>query len=481
MPKREFDFRPRSTPFPHQLDAVTFIHSRPAVAIFDEQGLGKTKIVLDALLAEIRDGLLDGALIVCRKSLLFTWKSEIEKHTRLPCVILTGAARTLGARYLVFSHFYLTSYTIVPSEFQRLKRLLELRRFAIVLDESHAIKNPMGKTTQFVTQLSPLAIKRIILTGTPIANYPEDLWSQFFFLDGGTTLGDDFRYFTLKYELGSGPGRREVPLESLNEISDQIRGVSLRRTKKQVLELPEKTFHVSATKLTGRQAEMYRQVKTELRLELLSNRGGYVMSLDNVFERLLRLVQVASNPALVDPAYGELPAKFVRLDEVLQEIAKRHEKAVVWSQFVQNVQVLARRYRDHGSTQIHGGIRVEKRFDAVARFQEDPECRLLFAVPGAAREGLTLTAANHAIYVDRNFNLVDYLQSQDRIHRIGQQKPCRILKIVAEETVDVFVEEVLLRKAAIAGTVQDGVEAAKDVRILREGDLEDVLGKVSDR
>jgi len=100
--------------------------------------------------------------------------------------------------------------------------------------------------------------------------------------------------------------------------------------------------------------------------------------------------------------------------------------------------------------------------------------KLIFAVPAAAREGITLTAANHAVYLDRNFNLVDYIQSQDRIHRIGQDRPCTITKLVAENTVDEFVDEVLRRKLEIAETVEAGVKPNRPAGI-RADDIERFL------
>jgi SNF2 family DNA or RNA helicase len=463
------DFNPKTDALPHQIEAVEFVAGKPSVAIFDEQGLGKTKIVLDILLRGFATGEVDRALVVCKNSLLRTWQAEIEKHTHLRGVILSGDRTTTSRGLMVFSRFYLVAYSIVHRELSRLRQLMALGKCAIILDESHTIKNPKSRVTADVLSLRGLATKRLILTGTPVANYPEDLWTQFYFLDDGRALGTEFDAFRLFYDLGQGADRRAVSSENLQAISAAIRPLSIRRTKAGTLELPEKTFESREVPLHGAQAAMYSRVQSELRLQLVHD-GKLVgtITVENALERLLRLVQICSNPALIDPGFDQPPAKFVILDQMLQEIMGSGEKAVVWSQFVQNVEQLGRRYREFGAAVIHGGVTLEDRHRVVTRFQAEPSRRLIFAVPGAAREGLTLTAANHAIYIDRSFNLVDYLQSQDRIHRIGQDKPCVITKLVARETIDGFVDEVLTRKAEIAEAIGGGVGRQKGEAVTGE-------------
>ncbi|MFZ0699712.1 MAG: DEAD/DEAH box helicase [Thermoplasmata archaeon] len=453
------DFSPATALFPHQLEAVEFIADKHAVAIFDEQGLGKTKIVLESILRGMHSGNLDGALIVCRAGLVPTWRDEVSKHTHLTAVEISGSAGTAGSGFATYSPFYLTAYSLLHRELARLRQLLQVRKLALVLDEAHTIKNPQARATLDAFSLSELARKRIIVTGTPVANYPEDLWAQFYFLDHGKTLGTDFEAFRLFYDLGTGARRRDVSLSSLQTLKERIRPLSIRRTKEETLELPEKSYATVVVIMKGSQAEMYRVVRDELRLELLDHgKLAQTVSVENAFVRLLRLVQVSSNPALIDPGYDGVPAKFAALDSMIQQIVANGEKAIVWSQFVENVRLLRRKYSNFGSAEIHGGIPIEARHDVVRRFQSDPKKSLIFAVPAAAREGVTLTAANNAIYLDRGFNMVDYIQSQDRIHRIGQERRCVVTKIVARDSVDEFVEAVLARKADIAGEIQSGIE-----------------------
>lgn len=476
MARAALDLASRTLPFPHQVEATEFILRKGNVAIFDEQGLGKTKIVLDAILAELANGRVDGALIVCKAGLISTWQAEIQKHTNTSAAVLAGNSRRAGRSYMVHSPFQIVAYSLVGRELPNLRSLLRIRRTVVVLDESHTIKNPKAKVTLDALALGELASQRLILTGTPVANYPEDLWAQFLFLDRGETLGKDYEAFRQVYHLGSGTDRREVGLPQLNSIAEAIRPSSIRRTKDGVLDLPEKRYRTISVRLVGAQAKAYRGIQEELRLEIdRERRDGVKVEIDNILERLLRLVQVASNPGLIYPRWQVDPAKFKLLDEELDAVDGRSEKAILWTQFVQNVEALRIRYKARGAVAIHGGVSIDRRAELVERFQKSRDCRILVAVPAAAREGLTLTAANNAYYVDRSFNLVDYLQSQDRIHRIGQERTSTISKLVAAGTVDEFVETILSRKAEIATSIQNGISRRPVSPIFSNKELERVL------
>ena len=148
--KMSFDFTSKMPPLPHQIEAIKFVKDNNVVALFDEQGLGKTKIVIDALCQNLRDKIIDAVLVVCEKSLLNTWKKEIAKHSYLQSIILTGNKSSRGRNFMYFSHFYLINYDSIIEELDRIKVFLGLKKFAIVLDESQNIKNPDSKTTKSI-------------------------------------------------------------------------------------------------------------------------------------------------------------------------------------------------------------------------------------------------------------------------------------------------------------------------------------------
>lgn len=432
---------------PHQSEGTQFLRDNEAAALFDEQGLGKSKQVIDALSAQMAERSIDAALIICPNGLKTNWGQEIEKFS-------TGSYAVFGsgrlARRLTFrslkSSFYVINYEAVDTELASLKALLRFKRIALVLDESHRIKTPEAKTTQAVLALRSLAARRYILSGTPVANKPEDLWSQMLFLDDGEALGNSAKQFQQTYGSASGGYR------NLEQLRSRVATKSLRRLKATAVSLPAKKFRRVSVTLTGRQAQMYSVMKTELSLWVRDMEGAQVEErADAILARLVRLAQLASNPSMLDAAYVETPAKFLQLDQELAgRMADPTQKVLIWTSFVENISALRQRYVHWKPVCIHGAIRNEERDAAVKAFKTDSDTRILIANPAAAREGLTLTEANLAIYVDRTFNLVDYLQSQDRIHRISQSRDCEIVLLIATDTVDELIDFTLEQKSRVA-------------------------------
>jgi SNF2 family DNA or RNA helicase len=438
--------------FPHQVEGSQFIASREAAALFDEQGLGKSKQLIDAVAAQVAAGELDGALIICPNTLKFMWAREIEQHSTLPYAMF-GAGKQ--ARRQAFGSlkavFYVINYEAVPGEFVSLRALLRFKRMALVLDESHRIKTPGAQVTRAVHRLRSAAAKRVILTGTPVANKPEDLWSQLFFLDDGASLGVSFDDFRRRYCTPSG-GYIQV-----DHLRERLTAIALRRLKDGTLELPAKQVIPISVTLEGRQAELYESMRQDLYLWVRDLSGQEIMAdAENILVRLLRLAQLASNPRLMDASYDETPAKVLALDQLLEEVMGRStiQKAIIWTSFVDNIPIVQARYAKYRPVTFFGEMEAEEREAALRAFSSDPEVRLFIGNPAAGREGLTLTTANVAIYLDRTFNLVDYLQSQDRIHRISQTQPCDLYVLVAENTVDEFIEFALAQKHRLARYVQ---------------------------
>jgi len=450
-----FDFSPRTDSFPHQPDAISYVENSTNSALFDEQGLGKTKVVIAALCNNMRNGIIDGVLIVCRKHLVKTWSDEIVRHSHLSSISLLGSRDSRGLEFMGFAHFYIVNYEAVISEHSRLAMFLGIRKMAVVLDEAHRIKNPRAASTKALLSLRELAAKRVIVTGTPLANKPEDLWAQFCFLDGGELLGRDFAKFRAYYSVDTRGELRPESRSRLAELRDAVVSHSMRRLKDDVLELPSKRIETHRVTLAGKQAALYYSMRDELFVAVTNMSGEQVIEhADMLLKRLLRLVQLASNPRLLDRSYDEVPAKFRDLDSIVSEVISRGEKLIIWTSFVANARELAARYSRHGVALLIGAVPVERRARLAAEFQNDTHCRIVVANPAAAREGLTLTAGNHAIYLDRSFNLVDYLQSQDRIHRISQTRDCTIVKLIGENTIDEYVDEILVRKSSIARFVE---------------------------
>lgn len=443
--------KPIPPPLPHQQDGTRFLRDRETAALFDEQGLGKSRQLIDAIAQERAAGTLEGALIVCPNTIKATWGEEIQRYSDLTYAIF-GAGR--AARRVAFrslrAAFYVINYEAVAAELPALRALLRFRRIALVLDESHRIKSPTARVTQAIQSLRRDASRRYIMTGTPVANKPEDLWAQYFFLDDGASLGRTFDEFRERFCTKQGGYTR------VDELRNCLGTLSLRREKETTVTLPPKTFRRVGVQLLGEQLRMYDEMRNTLALWIRDMSGADILAqAENILTRLVRLAQLASNPRLIDSRYDETPAKFKLLDELLPVyLAEPTEKAIIWTSFVGNILMLQERLSPYHPVTLYGEMNGKSRTAALSLFKKDPRVRILIANPAAAREGLTLTEARTAIYLDRTFNLVDFLQSQDRIHRLSQVKPCEIILLMAENSIDEFVDFSLSQKHRLARYAQ---------------------------
>ena len=481
---REPNLSSKHAGFSYQAEALSATKDLPFAAILHEQGLGKTKIGIDLALYWLEAKIVDSVMIVTKRGLIQNWLDEFKFHTHIAPRLISQDRR---ANFLAFNspaRVYLTHYEVLKSEESRLRLFLDTRKLALVLDEAHKIKNPAAAISQTLFRLAPLLTKRVIMTGTPVANRPYDLWSQIFFLDQGHSLGSDFDEFRkdldLSNDLARDPERVKAFEGRLAKVFDQIRPFSVRETKQGTdIQLPKKNFRTVSVELETRQSEIYEQYKHEFSSILLRNGQPVLDDAEDSLKRLLRLVQVASNPRLIDDSYHSTPGKLDALYILVDEIMDRGEKVIIWTSFTENVDWLAREFRLLGAVRIHGKLSYDQRIASIKAFKGDPDCKILVATPASAKEGLTLTVANNAIFFDRGFSLDDYLQAQDRIHRISQTKDCTVTIMKAENTIDEWVDELLGAKALAAQLAQGDI-SVDDYQRKAEysfGDLiKDVLG-----
>jgi SWI/SNF-related matrix-associated actin-dependent regulator of chromatin subfamily A-like protein 1 len=458
----------------HQKEGTKFLRKNRHAGLFDEQGLGKSKQLIDAVTAEIGAGSIKGALIVCPNGLKSNWAEEVEKFSLLShSVFGSGRAARRGGFAALTAAFHIINYEAVPAELPSLRALLKFKPMALILDESHRIKTPGAKVTRAIHALRSHASRRYILSGTPVANKPDDLWAQMFFLDDGQSLGLTYEDFQKTYKTG------RSGYKSMDDLRDRIAPKTLRRTKDKSLKLPTKTYTRMPVDLAPKQKIMYEKLREDLELWVRKLSGAEVLEqADAILSRLVRLAQLASNPGLLDTNYKEVPAKMATVDGLLNKhLARSGGKVILWTSFVENIRALMRRYKQYNPVAIHGEINNTARDKVVKAFKADPEVRLLIANPAAAREGLTLTEANVAIYLDRTFNLVDYLQSQDRIHRISQTKPCEIVLLIARNSVDEFIDFSLEQKHRLARFAQKDTDqiSAQDLALKKPDILRALL------
>lgn len=449
--------------YSYQIDALTAIQSLPYAAIFHEQGLGKTKIAVDLVLFWLSHDIVDTVFIVTKKSLVMNWVHELAAHSWITPSVLSDDRRRNGVHLNSPVLVYVLNYEVMPANVELIRDFLCTCRVAAVLDESQKIKNPDTQLARCFHSLAARFERRIIMTGTPSANRPYDIWSQIKFLDNGLALGGSYEAFRDEHDVSTATTKSDIREygQRLGSIMGRIRHFSVRETKHTAgLQLPNKTIVTHYVDLAPHQAVVYRSYRERLAWELRDELDGVIVDdAEAILKRLLRLVQCASNPGLIDKGYTERPGKFQKLSALLDDASDASEKLVVWTQFVDNVEWLAAELNRHSPQKVHGSMTIAERNAAIAAFLTDGHCRVLIATPGAAKEGLTLTVANHAVFYDRGFSLDDYLQAQDRIHRISQKKECFVHNLMASETIDEWVDELLNTKHRAAQMAQGDISA----------------------
>jgi SNF2 family DNA or RNA helicase len=456
--------------FAYQLQAIEAVKKLPYAALFHEQGLGKTKIGIDLALEWLREDAVDTVLFVTKRGLVQNWVEEIQSHSHLRARVLDQDHSSNFYALNSATPIYLAHYEVLRSEERRLKLFLKSRRVGVILDEAQKIKNPDAALSKALHRLAPMFTRRVIMTGTPVANRPYDIWSQVYFLDQGAALGQDFKGFKesldLTNDMWTNESRRERFERELAGVFDHLRPFSVRETKASAgIDLPEKHVENVPVELSPRQRELYSQIQNEMSASVVSQELVVEDNAEEVLKRLLRLVQLASNPRLIDESYSEVPGKVASLERIVTSAIESGSKIIVWTSFVANADWLEHHLAAYGAVKVHGSLSIDDRNASISAFKKDPKCRVLVATPGAAKEGLTLTVANHAVFYDRSFSLDDYLQAQDRIHRISQSQPCFIWNLIATDTVDEWVDSLLAAKRLAAQLAQADVSPEEYARL----------------
>lgn len=478
------DLRPVHKPFPYQLEAYEAIKDLEYAAVLHEQGLGKTKIAIDAALHWLEQDVVDSVIVVTKKGLVGNWLKEFKIHTNIKPKLITGDRNSNHYAFHSPAAFFLTHYEAIKVEEKRVNLFLKSRRVGMVLDEAHKIKNPSAAVTGAFHAIAPLLKKRIILTGSPIANRPYDLWSQIWFLDQGRALGTDFTTFRKKLDIPRDPDEDgnaiDIFEDQLGDLFPRIRDFSVRETKKNAgIHLPGKHYRLIEADWESNQLEMYKRVRDEMRIEV--EKEGLLTEdvSEDLLKRLLRLVQISSNPALVDERYRGEPGKVAKLREIVDEVVAAGQKLIVWTSFVDNVGWIAKLFESCKPVRLHGRMSIADREVSIDKFIEDESVKVMVATPQAAKEGLTLTVANHVVFYDRTFSLDDYIQAQDRIHRISQERECYIYNLLMNDSIDYWADTLIGAKQVAAHYGQGDIKYEQYRREMRydiSAELRAVLG-----
>ena len=431
----------------------------------DDMGLGKTVQAL-ALLAKAKES--DGdmpSLIIGPTSVLGVWRQEVKKWApSLSVLVWHGADRSENRRLLKKTDVIVTSYAILRRD---IEDLAKIRFRYVILDEAQYIKNWTTSTAKSAKQLK--SDHRLALSGTPIENHLVDLWAIFDFLAPGFLgkLSEFQKNYVKPIEDGDD--------KALETLRARIRPFIMRRRKEDVAsELPPKTEQTIFVQLGRSQLGLYNRILKAAKSEIDVRIGevGVEKSQMTILAALTRLRQVCTDPRLLNlPEGTAVPpsAKLEAFRELIAESVGSGRKALVFSQFVEMQKLIAEILDELGIEYLwlHGG--TVNREEMVQRFQQKsgPPVFLISLKAGGA--GLTLTEADTVIHYDPWWNPAVEDQATDRAHRIGQEKPVMVYRLVVEHTVEQKMVELGAEKRKIAESA-----LGRDMTVGKKLTMEDV-------
>jgi SNF2 family DNA or RNA helicase len=444
----------------------------------DDMGLGKTIQILSLLLVlriQNRDQ-RQPSLLVAPASLLANWVMELERFAPSLNALIAHPSALPAADLMTLAHGRLQDVDLVITSYGSLLRvpwIAEASWRLVVIDEAQAIKNPDAKQTRIAKKLKAQA--KVALTGTPVENRIGDLWSIFDFINPGLLgTSKEFSNFVKRLE-----GRTHNPYAPLREL---VRPYILRRLKTDktvIADLPDKTEVKAFCHLSRKQAALYKRTVEEL-TEALDGADG-IRRKGLVLSFLMRFKQICNHPSqwLGDSAWSEEDSgKWARLRDIVEVIAAKQEKVLVFTQFREMTAPLAAFLGSifgRAGLVLHGEIEVRKRRDLVRRFQEQEAVPFFVLSLKAGGAGLNLTAASHVIHFDRWWNPAVENQATDRAFRIGQNKNVLVHKFVCRGTVEEKIDQMIESKRQVS---KDLIEGGADL-LMTELQDEDLLKLVA--
>jgi non-specific serine/threonine protein kinase len=410
----------------------------------DDMGTGKTIVTLAFLQSQKEEGLSKQAsLLVVPRSLIFNWERESERFT--PGLrILDHASKERADDTSTFDEYdlVLTTYGLL----RRDQKLLSSYEFNyLILDEAQAIKNPAAETAKAVRKLR--GAHRLTLTGTPVENNTLELWSQFAFLNPG--LLGNVEYFRKEFGTPIERGADEAAAELLRQL---VHPFILRRTKDQVApELPPRTERQLICDMEPAQRKIYDEKRDYYRALLMQtiDQQGMNNARMKVLEGLLRLRQICIHPRLADPTFRGYSAKFELLFQTLETLRAEGHKALVFSQFVGMLKLVSAELKKREIPFSYLDGKTIDRQQRVDEFQNEPSIPFFLISLKAGGVGLNLTAADYVIHIDPWWNPAVEMQATDRTHRIGQDKPVFIYKMIVRDSVEEKVVQLQEQKRAL--------------------------------
>lgn len=474
-------------PYKHQMEGLIYGLEHESFLLGDDQGMGKTKELIDLAMCRKQTDGLKHCLIICGiNGNKYNWADEVKIHSREdswilgtrftkrpPIKMIEGSTKDKMEDLNNIPHqfFWITNIeTLRGGSFKEKKGNRTVIRFPIAekiqelcdkgiigmiaFDEAHKAKNPdsqQGKALLSIDCKGP----KIPMSGTFVLNNPLDLYLPLRW--AGFETHSFYAYKQHYCKMGGFGGKEIVGYKNLDELRSMVSKVMLRRVKGDVLDLPPKVHTIEWVDAYPEQKSLYKEVRDQVR----DNIDKVNVHPDPLSE-MLRLRQVTGYPGILSSTVTK-SAKMDRMEELVEDEVSVGGKAIIFSNWSEMTNVIRHKLKKYNPAYITGEVGSVQRMEEKDRFQNDPNCKVMIGTIGALGTGFTLTAAQLVIFVDEPWNRGIKDQAEDRAHRIGTRGTVRVVTILTRDTVDEGVYNLVQKKGKMADLLVDGKVDGKNV------------------
>lgn len=464
--KTSLNYQFKTTPFQHQMDGLKYGLEHDKWLLGDEQGLGKTKQIIDLACIKKKENGYKHCLIICGvNGLKWNWQNEINIHSNETGYII--GQRVKNNKIIIGSnkdkaydldnidkindYFLITNVESLRDD-AILTKLIKLCKSGeismIAADEVHKMKNPSSQQGKAFLKLQ--APQMVAMTGTPLMNTPLDLYIILKWLGYET---HSFYLFKNHYcEMGGYGGYQIVGYKNLKELQVKLDEIMLRRLKNDVLDLPDKLYVDEYVEMDNEQDKIYKEVTCELR-----NNIDKIKMSNNPLSELIRLRQATGYPGILSSKVTK-SAKLDRMEELVDDAIENGKKVVIFSNWTQITDIVKERLSSkYRCLVITGDTKDNERQDAINKFQTDSNYKIMIGSIGALGTGVTLTEGSVEIFLDEPWNKALKDQAEDRCHRIGQKNNITIYTLLTKGTIDEKIHSLVYKKGKMSDLLVDNI------------------------
>jgi len=466
------EYRFKTKPFKHQLQALEKSWSKETWAWFMEMGTGKTKVCIDNIAMLYDRGKIKSALVIAPNGIKRNWRKELSvhmpDHVEYMDAVWVASPKKKEQTELMNICQISDKLQILIMNIEALStgRGLDFARSFLlpgaslmVIDESTTIKNHAARRTKNIMKISNLAKYRRIMTGSPVTKSPLDLFSQVEFLGPWLLEQSNYYAFRARYAIikqrsvGTHSFQHVMGYQRLDELTAILREFSTRVLKADCLDLPDKLYTKRTVAMTPEQLKAY----VEMKRAAITFFEDNPMTAASVLTQMTRLHQITCGHVKTDD--GEVrPLKNNRIKELLQVLQESDGKVIIWAVYRHDIQTIEKEIADeYGKEAVasyYGDTKDDIRQSIVDSFMDSSsDLRFFVGNPKTGGYGLTLTCSHTVVYYSNDYSLEVRMQSEDRAHRIGQEDKVTYIDLIAEGTIDEKIVKALNSKIDLASKV----------------------------